>query len=59
MDTSAISAIQARLSLEDPIEILRWALETYGSNTAISFSGAEDVALIHLAVKTGLSLIHI
>ncbi len=54
MDTSALTEIQARLSAADPIEILRWALETFGSETAVSFSGAEDVALVHLAAQTGL-----
>ena len=54
MDTSALTEIQARLSPADPIEIVRWALETFGSEVAISFSGAEDVALIHLAAQTGL-----
>jgi phosphoadenosine phosphosulfate reductase len=38
----------------EPQQIVRWALETYGGDTAIAFSGAEDVAVIDLAFKTGL-----
>ena len=54
MDTSPLIDAQAQLSDAEPGEILRWALDTYGEQTAISFSGAEDVALIHLAASTGL-----
>ncbi len=44
----------ARLEKSPPLEIVRWALETYGPTTAVAFSGAEDVAVIDLAFKTGL-----
>lgn len=37
-----------------PERTLRWALERFGSQVAIAFSGAEDVALIDIAVKIGL-----
>ncbi|MEO6601920.1 MAG: phosphoadenylyl-sulfate reductase [Polyangiaceae bacterium] len=37
-----------------PERTIRWLLERYGREVAIAFSGAEDVALIHLAVETGL-----
>lgn len=40
-----------------PAAIVRWALETHGGATAIAFSGAEDVALIHLAAATGLPFV--
>lgn len=36
-----------------PAELLAWALERFGATAAISFSGAEDVALVDMAVKTG------
>lgn len=36
-----------------PAEIVRLALERFGSDCAIAFSGAEDVVLIHLAAQTG------
>ena len=37
-----------------PERTLRWALERFGREVAIAFSGAEDVVLIDIAVKTGL-----
>lgn len=37
-----------------PSEILRWGLERWGSSLGIAFSGAEDVALVHMASETGL-----
>lgn len=36
-----------------PQRIIDWALERYGNDCAISFSGAEDVMLIDLAKKSG------
>lgn len=37
-----------------PAEIVRWALERFGQDCAIAFSGAEDVVLIDMAAKSGL-----
>lgn len=37
----------------DPAAIVGWALERWGAGCTIAFSGAEDVALIHMAVGTG------
>jgi len=37
-----------------PERTMRWALERFGSEVAIAFSGAEDVALIDMAAKSGL-----
>jgi phosphoadenosine phosphosulfate reductase len=37
-----------------PERTIRWLLERYGREVALAFSGAEDVALIHMAVETGL-----
>ncbi len=37
-----------------PERTIRWLLERYGREVAIAFSGAEDVALIHMAIETGL-----
>ncbi len=54
MESHALTDLQAELRDADPREILRRALQIYGAQTAISFSGAEDVALIHLAASTGL-----
>jgi len=42
------------LDEDEPQKVIRWALETFGENTAIAFSGAEDVILIDMAFKTGL-----
>jgi phosphoadenosine phosphosulfate reductase len=41
----------------EPAEIVRWALETHGPKTAVAFSGAEDVALIHIAAEVGLPFV--
>ncbi len=54
MANPSVSQARSLLSAAEPRDIVRWALETYGSETAISFSGAEDVALIHLAASTEL-----
>ena len=40
--------------MTEPIEYIRNALTTYGSDCAISFSGAEDVLLIEYAAQTKL-----
>lgn len=37
-----------------PQEILTWALSRYGAGCALAFSGAEDVALIDMAARSGL-----
>eukprot|EP00357_Protocruzia_adherens_P002513 CAMPEP_0115045770 /NCGR_PEP_ID=MMETSP0216-20121206/48351_1 /TAXON_ID=223996 /ORGANISM="Protocruzia adherens, Strain Boccale" /LENGTH=532 /DNA_ID=CAMNT_0002428723 /DNA_START=171 /DNA_END=1769 /DNA_ORIENTATION=- len=42
------------LETQDPVYAIRMALEYYGEDCAISFSGAEDVYLIELAQQTGL-----
>ncbi len=48
----------ARLALDfdnaPPERTIRWLLERFGRQSAIAFSGAEDVALIDIAVKSGL-----
>lgn len=38
----------------DPLDILKWGLTRFGEGTGLAFSGAEDVALIDMAVSTGL-----
>lgn len=58
-NTPALSADEiATLALEfdkaPPERTLRWLLERFGRDAAIAFSGAEDVALIDIAIKTGL-----
>ncbi len=36
-----------------PADLVKWALMTYGVDCTIAFSGAEDVALVDMAVKSG------
>ena len=43
-------AVNAELAPQEPKEILRYALQQF-ENIAISFSGAEDVVLVDMAVK--------
>jgi phosphoadenosine phosphosulfate reductase len=43
-----------QLESAEPQDILRWGLERYGADLAIAFSGSDDVALIDMAVRTGL-----
>jgi len=51
-----IDTAAASVSLADaaPTEIIRWALEKWGTDCAIAFSGAEDVAVVAMAAETGL-----
>jgi phosphoadenosine phosphosulfate reductase len=48
-----IVGLNLELADRPPLEIVRWALTRFGSECAIAFSGAEDVVLVDLAVKTG------
>jgi len=47
-------AVAAEFEGKPPQELIKWALSRYGADCAIAFSGAEDVALIDMASKTGL-----
>jgi len=38
----------------EPVKIIRFGLERFGRDCTIAFSGAEDVALIDMAAKSGL-----
>jgi phosphoadenosine phosphosulfate reductase len=51
---SDLEQVAKDLDQKAPDEILRWGLDRFGSGLSIAFSGAEDVALIDMAVKTGL-----
>ncbi len=46
-------ATAEKLDLKSPLEIMDHALATFGTDVAIAFSGAEDVALIEYAHLTG------
>jgi phosphoadenosine phosphosulfate reductase len=50
MNSDEISAIDQDLNTKQPKQIIKYALEKF-DNIAISFSGAEDVVLIDLALK--------
>jgi phosphoadenosine phosphosulfate reductase len=47
-------ALNGELAGQDPQATVRRALEIYGTDCGIAFSGAEDVVLVDLAAKTGL-----
>lgn len=49
-----VEAARAELNGRSPEEILRWVLTRHGRDCALAFSGAEDVVLIDMAVKSGL-----
>ncbi len=51
-----LAGLSAELEARPPAAIVRWALERFGRDCALAFSGAEDVVLIDMAVKTGLQL---
>eukprot|EP00884_Botryococcus_braunii_P009734 jgi/Botrbrau1/18762/Bobra.0386s0084.1 len=46
-------SLAAELDMKSPLEIMDQALSAFGSDIAIAFSGAEDVALIEYAHLTG------
>jgi phosphoadenosine phosphosulfate reductase len=46
-------ALAGRLAGQSPAGILQGVLDLFGDGCAIAFSGAEDVVLIDLALKTG------
>jgi len=50
MSSIEFEPLARRMADRHPEEILEWALEQY-DNLAVSFSGAEDVVLIHMASR--------
>jgi phosphoadenosine phosphosulfate reductase len=54
LDLSTLQATAATLAAHSPQQIIDLALKEYSPDLAISFSGAEDVVLIHMAMKTGV-----
>jgi phosphoadenosine phosphosulfate reductase len=54
LDVSTLQATAASLASHSPQQIIDVALKEYSPDLAISFSGAEDVVLIHMAMKTGV-----
>ena len=56
-DTIPVTDINKQLSNSSPYQILEYALEEH-DNIAVSFSGAEDVVLVHMAaqIKPGVKV---
>lgn len=55
LDPARIAALAADYASRSPQDILRLALTEFSPDIALSFSGAEDVALIDMASKMGRS----
>jgi phosphoadenosine phosphosulfate reductase len=53
LDQSALPATAAELATKNPLEIVSVALAEYSPDLGISFSGAEDVVLIDMAIRAG------
>lgn len=53
LDLQNLPALAAEYAARSPQDVLALALREFGSNVAISFSGAEDVVLIDMASKLG------
>ena len=53
IEPADVAGLQLELAARPPQEIVRFALSSFGRDCAIAFSGAEDVALIDMAVKSG------
>jgi phosphoadenosine phosphosulfate reductase len=51
---SDLAQVAVQLDQQAPSAILRWGLEKFGAGLVIAFSGAEDVVLVDMAVKSGL-----
>ena len=49
-----IAVLALEFDKAPPERTIRWLLERFGGEATIAFSGAEDVALIDIAAKTGL-----
>jgi len=53
LDPQRVPALAAEYAGRPPQDIVELAVAEYGTDLAISFSGAEDVALIDMAAQTG------
>jgi len=54
LDLSSLPALASDLASRDPRDIVALALSEYSPDLALSFSGAEDVVLIDMAVAAGV-----
>jgi phosphoadenosine phosphosulfate reductase len=48
-----LAAVAPKLQQSEPLDVVRYALERFGRECAIAWSGAEDVVLIDLAARSG------
>ncbi len=53
IDMQRLESVAKEYADKDPIEIVRLAIKEYSPSLAISFSGAEDVVLVDMALKVG------
>jgi phosphoadenosine phosphosulfate reductase len=53
VDAKQIEAIAAEYAEKTPGELVCFAIENFGPDIAVSFSGAEDVVLVDMASKAG------
>jgi phosphoadenosine phosphosulfate reductase len=53
IDANDVAGLERELEARPPAEIVRWAAERFGRHCALAFSGAEDVVLVDMAVKSG------
>jgi phosphoadenosine phosphosulfate reductase len=53
LDEAEVLSLNQRFDGASPQAVIEYVLERYGKDAAIAFSGAEDVALIDMAVATG------
>ena len=54
LDVSHVDQLAKELEGQHPADMLAVALREFGTDLAISFSGAEDVVLVDMASRTGL-----
>lgn len=54
LSTEELASLTIDFATAPPERTVRWALERFGRDVAFAFSGAEDVALLDIAVKSGL-----
>ncbi|MSP22854.1 MAG: phosphoadenylyl-sulfate reductase [Dehalococcoidia bacterium] len=54
VDTKRIEELAAELASSHPADIIKFALQEYGAELSISFSGAEDVVLVDMAWRSKL-----
>jgi phosphoadenosine phosphosulfate reductase len=54
LSVAEVDELRVRFATAEPWEVLRWGQERWGKALTLAFSGAEDVAVVDMAVKNGL-----